>query len=61
MKTIQIFDPALCCSSGVCGADVDQALVSAAADIDWARQQGARIERFNLAQGWKWLNFHRLG
>ncbi len=50
MKTIQIFDPALCCSSGVCGQDVDPALVSLAADLDWAKQQGAVIERFNLAQ-----------
>jgi len=50
MKSIQVFDPALCCSSGVCGVEVDQALVSFAADIDWARQAGAQIERFNLAQ-----------
>jgi hypothetical protein len=50
MKSIQIFDPALCCSSGVCGQDVDPALVSLAADLDWAKQQGAVIERFNLAQ-----------
>jgi len=50
MKSIQVFDPALCCSSGVCGVEVDQALVSFAADIDWARQNGAQIERFNLAQ-----------
>lgn len=50
MKTIQIFDPALCCASGVCGTDVDQALVTAAADLDWAKQQGVRLERFNLAQ-----------
>lgn len=50
MKSIQIFDPALCCSSGVCGTDVDQALVTASADIDWAKQQGANIERFNLSQ-----------
>lgn len=50
MKTIQVFDPALCCSTGVCGVDVDQALVSFAADVDWAKQNGARIERFNLAQ-----------
>ena len=50
MKTIQVFDPALCCSTGVCGVDVDQALVSFSADVDWARGQGARIERFNLAQ-----------
>ena len=50
MTTIQIFDPALCCSSGVCGTEVDQALVTFAADFDWAKGQGAAIERFNLAQ-----------
>ena len=50
MKTIQVFDPALCCSAGVCGVDVDQQLVNFSADVDWARQNGARIERFNLAQ-----------
>jgi hypothetical protein len=50
MKNIQVFDPALCCSTGVCGVDVDQALVTFSADVEWARQLGARIERFNLAQ-----------
>jgi hypothetical protein len=50
MKTIQVFDPALCCSTGVCGVDVDQKLVSFAADVEWAKQNGAKIERFNLAQ-----------
>lgn len=50
MKSIQVFDPALCCSTGVCGVDVDQALVSFSADVNWARQNGAQIERFNLAQ-----------
>jgi len=50
VKAIQIYDPALCCSSGVCGVDVDQALVSLAADLDWAKQHGVAIERFNLAQ-----------
>ncbi len=50
MKSIQIFDPAMCCSTGVCGVDVDQHLVSFSADIDWAKQNGAKIERFNLAQ-----------
>jgi hypothetical protein len=50
MKIIQVFDPALCCSTGVCGVDVDQQLVSFSADVDWAKQQGAQIERFNLAQ-----------
>jgi hypothetical protein len=50
MKSIQIFDPAMCCNTGVCGVDVDQQLVSFSADIDWAKQNGAQIERFNLAQ-----------
>ncbi|MBE0474697.1 arsenite efflux transporter metallochaperone ArsD [Rhodoferax sp.] len=50
MKKVQIFDPALCCSSGVCGTDVDQTLVNFSADADWAKQQGLVIERFNLAQ-----------
>lgn len=50
MKTIQIFDPALCCPTGICGTEVDQALITAAADLDWAKQQGANVQRFNLAQ-----------
>lgn len=50
MNTIQVYDPALCCSSGVCGVEVDPVLVSFAADVAWAQQQGAAIERFNLAQ-----------
>jgi len=50
MKAIQVFDPALCCSTGVCGVEVDQALVSFSADVDWAKGRGAQIERFNLAQ-----------
>ena len=50
MTTIRVFDPALCCSTGVCGVDVDQALLRFAADVDWARQHGADIERVNLAQ-----------
>lgn len=50
MKKVQIFDPALCCSSGVCGTEVDQNLVDFSANVDWAKQQGLSIERVNLAQ-----------
>lgn len=50
MSTIQIFDPALCCSTGVCGAEVEQHLVTFAADVEWAQRQGVQIERFNLSQ-----------
>ena len=50
MAMIQVFDPALCCSTGVCGVEVDQERVRFAADVEWAQQNGAQIERFNLAQ-----------
>lgn len=50
MKKLEIYDPALCCSTGVCGTDVDQALVDFAADADWLKKQGAGIRRFNLGQ-----------
>ncbi len=50
MTSIQVFDPAMCCSSGVCGPDVDPQRVSFSADVDWLRQNGVPVERFNLAQ-----------
>lgn len=50
MKKLEVFDPALCCSTGVCGTEVDQALVDFSADVDWLKQSGGQIERFNLAQ-----------
>lgn len=50
MKSIQVFEPALCCSTGVCGVDVDQKLVTFTADVAWAKKNGVAVERFNLAQ-----------
>lgn len=50
MKKLQVFDPALCCSTGVCGTEVDQALVDFSADVAWLKQAGVVVERFNLAQ-----------
>ncbi|MBP6860760.1 MAG: arsenic metallochaperone ArsD family protein [Neisseriaceae bacterium] len=49
-EKIQLFDPFLCCSSGVCGAEVDNKLVTFASDVDWAKKQNITIKRFNLAQ-----------
>jgi len=48
--TIRVFDPAMCCSSGVCGPSIDPDLARFAADVDWVAQQGVAIERFNLSQ-----------
>ena len=46
---IRVFEPALCCNTGVCGPDVDQALVTFTADLDHVRGLGVDIERHNLA------------
>jgi hypothetical protein len=48
MKTLQIFDPAMCCSTGVCGPSVDQKLVRLAADVAFLKSQGIAVERYNL-------------
>lgn len=50
MKKLSIYDPAMCCSTGVCGVDVDQNLVDASANVDWLKSNGAEVERFNLSQ-----------
>ena len=50
MPKLQVFDPALCCSTGVCGTTVDPALPAFAADLAWLAEQGVTVERFNLAQ-----------
>jgi hypothetical protein len=28
MKTIQVYDPPMCCSTGICGTDIDPDLVN---------------------------------
>lgn len=50
MTSVHVFDPAMCCSSGVCGTSVDPQLARFAADLDWLKGQGVAVERFNLAQ-----------
>jgi arsenite methyltransferase len=50
MKTIQVYDKPMCCSTGVCGPEVDPALPQFAADLDWLKSQGNSVERYNLAQ-----------
>ena len=50
MKTIQVYDPAMCCSTGLCGNDIDPALVSFAALLTHLSQKGVKVERYNLGQ-----------
>jgi len=50
MKKLEVFDPPMCCSSGVCGPEVDPVLPRFAADLQWLAGQGVGVERYNLSQ-----------
>lgn len=50
MNRLQVFDPPLCCVTGVCGADVDPRLSQFAADLEWLAGRGISVARYNLAQ-----------
>lgn len=50
MKKLEVFDPAMCCSTGVCGVNVDQVLVQFNADLQWIAGQGVEVRRYNLSQ-----------
>jgi arsenite-transporting ATPase len=49
MTTIRVYEPALCCNTGVCGPDVDESLVAFTADLGALKEMGVDIERHNLA------------
>lgn len=50
MKRLKVFDPPMCCSTGVCGPNVDPKLVRFAADLHWLANRKVAVERHNLAQ-----------
>ena len=50
MTHLDVFDPPMCCSSGVCGPRVDPSIAAFAADVDWLASQGVSVSRYNLAQ-----------
>jgi len=47
--TLEVFDPAMCCSTGVCGPSVEPQLARFEADLRWLAAQGASVTRYNLA------------
>lgn len=50
MAKLAVYDPPMCCATGVCGPTVDEAMVRFAADLAWLRQYGVTVERYNLSQ-----------
>ncbi len=50
MTRIEVFDPPMCCSTGVCGPNPDATLARVAADLHWLANQGILVERHSLSQ-----------
>ncbi|MGO8755012.1 MAG: arsenite efflux transporter metallochaperone ArsD [Gallionellaceae bacterium] len=50
MKKLEVFDPAMCCSTGVCGVNADPVLAQFSADLKWLEQQRIAVHRYNLSQ-----------
>lgn len=49
MKKMQIFEPAMCCSTGVCGVSVDPELIRISTILNALDKKGIVVERFNLS------------
>lgn len=47
---VEIYDPAMCCSSGLCGPAIDPVLVRVNDAVMALKRQGVKVERYNLAQ-----------
>lgn len=50
MTKLTVYDPAMCCSTGICGPDIDAHLIEFAADLDWLAENGVDVKRINLSQ-----------
>ena len=50
MTTLIVYDPPMCCSTGICGTEIDQRLVDFAADLDWLKRQGVSVRRISHSQ-----------
>ncbi|MDF2520741.1 MAG: arsenical resistance operon transcriptional repressor ArsD [Clostridia bacterium] len=48
MKRMVIFDPAMCCSTGVCGPSVDPELLRVSTLLNNLKKKGVMVERYNL-------------
>ena len=49
MKKMQIFEPAMCCSTGLCGVGVDPELLRISTVLSSLEKNNVKIERFNLS------------
>lgn len=48
MKNIEIFEPAMCCSTGLCGVSVDPELLRISTVLNTLKERGIEVKRYNL-------------
>jgi hypothetical protein len=48
MKKMQIFEPAMCCSTGLCGVSIDPELLRISTVLNNLKNNGITVDRFNL-------------
>jgi hypothetical protein len=48
MAKMIIFDPAMCCSTGLCGPVVDMELLRVSTILNNLEKNGVKVERYNL-------------
>ena len=48
MKTMFIYEPAMCCESGLCGVGIDPELLRISTVISNLKKQGIKVDRYNL-------------
>lgn len=48
MRKVEIFDPAMCCSTGVCGPSVDPELTRVASAVYSLEKKGFDVKRYQL-------------
>lgn len=48
MKKITIYEPAMCCSTGLCGVSVNPELLRISTVLNKLKAKGIEIERYNL-------------
>lgn len=49
MKTMKIYEPAMCCPTGLCGVGVDPELLRISTVLNKLKQNGVEVQRFNLS------------
>lgn len=49
MLKLEVFDPPMCCATGICGNNVDPKLITFASDLEWLKKQGIDVVRYGLS------------